>query len=230
MTTRIAWVAGSTGGIGSECGRRLAEDGWQVIGSDRPEVDIATAGSAEAWLPGALGDAALDGAVHAVGMSGRRLGDGPLTACTDEAWDEVLRVDLTSVFRFLRLALRAAADGASIVVIGSALATTLDRDFLTTAYRTAKAAIVPLVEAAAYEGAARGIRVNVVSAGLVDTPMATRALGDPQIAARLPELMPLGARAVSPAEIAQAVAWLLGPDSARTTGAVIPVDGGWSLR
>lgn len=230
MTTRLAWVAGSAGGIGSACERRLAQDGWTVLGSDRPAVDLASAGSAEAWLPAELAGRPLDGAVHTIGMSGRRLGDGRVSECTDEAWDEVLRVNLSSAFRFLRLALRHAADGASIVVIGSALASTLDDDFLTVAYRTSKAAIVPLVEAAAHEGAPRGIRVNVVSPGLVDTAMATRALSDPAISARMSALMPLGGAAVTTDEVADAVTWLLGPASSRTTGSVVAVDGGWTLR
>jgi NAD(P)-dependent dehydrogenase (short-subunit alcohol dehydrogenase family) len=60
--------------------------------------------------------------------------------------------------------------------------------------------------------------------------MATRALLDERIAGRLPELQPLGGRAVTAAEVAAAVAFLLSPASARTTGAVLPVDGGWLLR
>ena len=230
MTTRLAWIAGVAGGIGSACQRRLTAHGWTVIGSDLPGVDLSSPQSAEAWLPHALASRTLDAAVHTIGMSGRRLGDGPVSQCTDEAWDAVLRVNLTSAFRFLRLALRNASPGASIVVIGSALATTLDDDFLTAAYRTSKAAIVPLVQAAAHEGAARGIRVNVVSPGLVDTAMAARALTDPAITARLDTLMPLGGTAVTADEVASAVDWLLSDGSARTTGAVIPVDGGWTLR
>lgn len=226
---QIAWIAGSTGGIGHACQSLLGARGWTTIGSDRPDVDLSVAGSAEAWLSGAIGDRSLDGAVHAIGMSGRRLGDGPLTACTEEAWESILRVNLTSAFRFLKLALANANEGSSLVVIGSALAKTLDEDFLTTAYRVSKAALIPLVEAAAYEAAPRNIRVNVVAPGLVATPMATRALGDERIQARFTDLMPLGASPATADEVAAAVGWLLGPDSTRTTGAVIPVDCGWSL-
>lgn len=227
---RLAWIAGSTGGIGGACQALLGKDGWAVVASDRPEADLAQAGSAEQWLPTALGGRQLDGAVHAVGMSGRRLGDGPVSTCTEEAWAEVIRVNLTSTFRFLKLALATADEGASIVVIGSALASTLDHDFLTAAYRVSKAGVVPLVEAAAFEAAGRGIRVNVVAPGLVDTPMARRALSDTVLQERFPDLMPLGATPATSEEVAAAVAWLLGPDSGRTTGAVIPVDCGWTLR
>ena len=86
------------------------------------------------------------------------------------------------------------------------------------------------MEAAAYEGARRGVRVDLVAPGLVDTPMAGRALGDPRIQARFGELMPLTARPSSADEVAAAVRWLASPASGQTTGAIIPVDGGWRLR
>ena len=169
-------------------------------------------------------------AVHTIGMSGRRLGDGPVSECTDEGWDEVLRVDLTSAFYFLRAALNNCAPGASIVLIGSALAKGLDGDFLTAAYRVAKAGLLPLLEAAAFEGARKGIRVNMVSPGLVDTRMATRALNNEAIISRFPELMPLTQRPSTGEEVAAAVRWLAGGQSGETSRAVIPVDGGWLLR
>lgn len=172
----------------------------------------------------------LDGVVHAVGMSGRRLGDGTITECTDEAWAEVHRVNHESVFRLLRASIPKIAPGGSIVIVGSALATSLDRDFRTVAYASAKGALIPLVRSAAFDAAPAGVRVNLVSAGLVDTPMARRALESPGIAARTAELMPLGGTACSPEEVAGVVCWLLSDAARRTTGAVIPVDGGWHLR
>lgn len=225
-------IAGSSGGIGAACAQALTEAGDAVYPVDRPEFDITTSEGADAAVKQAIaGLGGLDGIVHAVGMSGRRFGDGPVDTCTDEAWVEVRRVDLDSVFYLLRAGMRAMSEhGGSIVVIGSALAASLDADFLTVGYATSKGALVPLVRSAGFTGAPRGVRVNLVAAGLVDTAMAARAMTNPAIQERMPELMPLGARACSPEEIADAVAWLLSPASSRTTGAVIPVDGGWHLR
>ena len=225
-----AWVVGGAGGIGRACVRGLAQDGFEVHASDRPDEDIAQSGVASAVAARLSRQAPIMAAVHTIGMSGRRLGDGPLSECTDEAWDEVLRVNLTSAFSFLRACLVNCAPGASVVLIGSALAKGLDPDFLTAAYRVAKAGMTPLLEAAAYEGARKGVRVNIVAPALVETPMAARALGDDKIRARFAELMPLSRRPSTADEVANAVRWLVGPDSAQTTGAVVPVDGGWFLR
>lgn len=225
-------IAGSRGGIGAACARAAESAGAHVLGVDRDTCDVTTGEGAQAAVDAAaerLGG--LDGIVHAVGMSGRRLGDGPVGQCSDEAWQEVHRVDLDSAFYLIRAGINAlSASGGSIVVIGSALATTLDKGFLTAAYATAKGALIPLVRSAAFSGAPRGVRVNIIAAGLVDTPMARRAMEDPAVQERMPQLMPLGGRACSPEEIADAVMWLLSDASSRTTGAVVPVDGGWHLR
>ncbi|MGC5170113.1 SDR family NAD(P)-dependent oxidoreductase [Microbacterium sp. DT81.1] len=228
--TGTAWVIGGTGGIGGACARGLAEDGFAVHTSDRPHEDITQPGVADGVAAQLAAEGPITAAVHTIGMSGRRIGDGPVSTCTDEGWDEVLRVDLTSAFYFARACMNHCAPGASVVLIGSALAKGLDGDFLTAAYRVAKAGMIPLLEAAAYEGARKGIRFNIVSPGLVETRMAARALGDEQIIARFPELMPLTRRPATGDEVAAAVRWLAGENSVQTTGAVIPVDGGWLLR
>ncbi|PZF81179.1 SDR family NAD(P)-dependent oxidoreductase [Jiangella anatolica] len=230
-------VCGGSGGIGSACAATLTAGGDDVVAVDRDTIDLTQPGGAEKAIDEAVGTmGGLDGVVHAIGRSGRSLGDGPVSTCTDEAWREVHRVNLDSVFWLLRAALPALrgngdGDGGSIVLVGSALARTLDRDFLTAAYLTSKSAVETLARAAAFEGAPDGVRVNVVAPGLVETPMAARALTDPAISGRLPELMPLGrGSASSPDAVAAAVAWLLSPASAQVTGAVLPADGGWSLR
>ena len=225
-----AWVVGGTGGIGGACVQGLTTDGFTVHASDRPDEDITRTGVATAVAEKVAATGPIMAAVYTIGMSGRRLGDGPTSICEDSAWDEILRVDLTSAFYFARACLRYCSPGASVVFIGSALARGLDEDFLTVAYRVAKAGMVPLMEAAAYEGARKGIRFNIVAPALVDTPMAARALGNDEIIARFAELMPLTKRPSTANEVAAAVRWLVSDQAPQTTGGVIPVDGGWLLQ
>ncbi len=227
--TGTAWVVGGDGGIGAACARALSGDGFEVHTSDRPDEDITQPGTADEVATRLAAHGSVIAAVHTIGMSGRRLGDGPVSTCSDDAWDEVLRVNLTSAFYFARACLNHCPAGASVVFIGSALAKGLDAEFMTAAYRVAKAAMIPLLEASAFEGARKGIRFNMVAPGLVDTPMASRALGTPEVMARFPELMPLTERPSTADEVAAAVRWLVGTGSVQTTGAVIPVDGGWLL-
>lgn len=228
----IVLVAGAAGGIGGACVERLEAQGRRVLGVDRDGIDVTRPGGAERAVEEAERLGPLTGVVHAVGMSGRSLGDGPVSSCSDEGWAEVLRVNLESAFRLLRAAFPAfrRAGGGSFVAIGSVLAAHADPDFLTVAYATGKAGLRGLVRTAALEGAADGIRVNVVEPGLADTPMARRAIGDERIAGRLRELQPLAGGAVSAAAVADAVAWLLSPAAGSTTGAHVPVDGGWTVR
>jgi NAD(P)-dependent dehydrogenase (short-subunit alcohol dehydrogenase family) len=221
-----------TAAIGSACRELLEEAGHTRFPADRPDRDITAAGVAEQVdrdAGQALGG--LDGIVHAVGMSGRLLGDGPVTETTDDAWSEVIRVNLESVFRLLRAGLPALRDagGGSFVTIGSVLGHSADRDFLTSAYAASKAAISGLVRSAALEAAAWNVRVNNVAAGLVETPMSARAAASDHIGRRLADLQPLGGRMLPARAIASAVVWLMSPGAAGTTGVTLPVDAGWSI-
>ena len=227
-----ALVAGTRGGIGAACLELLREQGWAVHGVDREEVDITQPGGAERAVAEAERElGGLDAVVHAVGMSGRRFGDGPPSGCTDDGWSEVLRVNLQSASRSCgRRGRRSRAPGEELLATASALADHADRDFMTVAYGVSKAGLRSLVRSGALEGAPYGIRVNLVEPGLVDTPMARRAIEDEQIAARLRELQPLGGSAVGAADVAAAVAWVVSPAAGGTTGAFIPVDGGWTVR
>lgn len=226
-------VAGAGGGIGSAVVRELNRRGVPTVGVDRDTIDITEPGGAERALEFAARELGfVAGVVHAVGMSGRRLGDGPISTCTDEAWREVHRVNHESVFRLLRAAVPtlAANGGGAVAVVGSALARTLDADFLTVAYASAKAALLPLVRSSAYVGAPDRVRVNLVSPGVVDTPMARRAVESPVLQPRLQDLQRVSRGPQSADSVARVVCWVLSDDAADISGAEIPADGGWTLR
>jgi NAD(P)-dependent dehydrogenase (short-subunit alcohol dehydrogenase family) len=78
--------------------------------------------------------------------------------------------------------------------------------------------------------APRGLRVNVIAAGLIATPMSQRAQEDTHILSRLAQLQPLTGAMGTPEDIAAAAVFLLSDDARFITGAVLTVDGGWTVR
>jgi len=174
----------------------------------------------------------LDVLFNGAGISGRRLGDGPVHEATEEAWDAVLAGNLKSVFLCCKHAVRLMLErGGSIVNLASVLALVGgDEDFATHAYAASKGGIVALTRAIAVTYAARGIRCNAVAPGLIATPMSARAQADPGIRARLPELQPLTGDFGRPEDVAAAALYLASDESRFVTGAVLPVDGGWTAR
>jgi NAD(P)-dependent dehydrogenase (short-subunit alcohol dehydrogenase family) len=219
MTSAV--VTGSQGGIGSATVSAFETAGFTVAGIDVDDDPTAVFGGLET----------LDVLVCAHGISGRKLGDGPVDACTEEAWDAVLETNLRSVFVYCKQAipLLRAAGGGAIVTVSSVLGLVGgDQDFATHAYATSKAGIIGLTRAMAATYAKEGIRCNVVCPGLIETPMSSRAQADPAIRARLPELQPLTGDFGKPEDVAQAALYLA--TAPFVTGAVLTVDGGWTAR
>jgi NAD(P)-dependent dehydrogenase (short-subunit alcohol dehydrogenase family) len=102
--------------------------------------------------------------------------------------------------------------------------------FATHTYATTKAAVVGLTTAAAAYNAKKNIRFNVVAPALVETPLAQRAAGDPEIMRYVATKQPLdGGRIGQPADVDSAVVYLLSDESRFVTGQVLAVDGGWSV-
>jgi meso-butanediol dehydrogenase/(S,S)-butanediol dehydrogenase/diacetyl reductase len=219
MTTAV--VTGSAGGIGSATVSAFEATGFTVRGIDVDDDPAAVFGALDS----------LDALVCAHGVSGRALGDGPVDACTQEAWDAVLEANLRSVFLYCKHAipLLRTAGGGAIVTVSSVLGIVGgDEDFATHAYAASKAGVIGLTRAMAATYAKDGIRCNVVCPGLIETPMSRRVQDDPRIRARLPELQPLTGTFGSPDDVAAAAVYLA--TAPFVTGAVLTVDGGWTTR
>jgi meso-butanediol dehydrogenase / (S,S)-butanediol dehydrogenase / diacetyl reductase len=219
MTSAV--VTGSSGGIGSATVSAFEGAGFIVTGFDVDDDPGATFGALDR----------LDALVCAHGISGRRLGDGPVDACTEEAWDSVLDANLRSVFVYCKHAvpLLRAAGGGAIVTVSSVLGLVGgDEDFATHAYAASKAGVIGLTRAMAATYAKDGIRCNVVCPGLIETPMSRRAQEDAGLRARLAELQPLTGDFGMPDDVAQAALYLA--TAPFVTGAVLTVDGGWTAR
>lgn len=191
----------------------------------------ADAAAAIAAARAALG--AIDGVFNGAGGSGRQFGDGPLHEIALEAWDETIRLNLTTQFLLAREAIRAWRDEGrpgSIVLMTSVLAFEPAPDhFGTHAYAAAKGAIAALVRSTAAFYAADGIRINAIAPGLVRTPMAARAADDPALRAYAARRQPLVGAFLEPSDAADAALFLLSDAARAITGQVLRVDGGWSV-
>jgi NAD(P)-dependent dehydrogenase (short-subunit alcohol dehydrogenase family) len=255
-------IVGGTGGIGLATASRMLEEGARVVVSGLTDEDVATAHRVlDAHLPslralvadvasvnsvsGLFADAVewldgrLDVLIHVAGISGRRFGDGPLHACTDEGWDRVQEVNARGAFLTNRAAVRQmlaqevspeTGTRGVVVNVGSVLAhAPSPRHFGTIAYAASKGALRAMTFAAASAYAAEKVRFNLVEPALIETPMSRRAVEDPVIAAFLAEKQPLGGGPGRPEDVAAAVLSLAEPAARFLTGAVLAVDGGWCV-
>jgi NAD(P)-dependent dehydrogenase (short-subunit alcohol dehydrogenase family) len=224
----VAVVTGSAGGIGGAVGEAFTAAGAEVVGLDREQADLSVAKEVEAFFAGLE---RVDVLFNGAGISGRRLGDGPVDECTELAWDTVLATNLKSVFLCSKHAvplLRAAGGGAVVNLTSIHGLVGGDADFATHAYAASKAGIVGLTRAMAVHYAHEGIRCNTIAPGLIKTPMSLRAQSDPAILERLPELQPLTGDFGRPEDVADAALYLA--TAPFVTGTVLVVDGGWTAR
>jgi NAD(P)-dependent dehydrogenase (short-subunit alcohol dehydrogenase family) len=229
---KAALVTGATGGIGGAVARAFADAGARVVGVDRREADLVCDLSRADEAERAVAAAAerlgrLDVVFNGAGISGRRLGDGPVDTCTEEAWDSVLAANLKSVFLCSKFAIPALrrAGGGSVIVMGSVSALvgfTRAQD----AYTAAKGGLISLTKSLAIQFARERIRCNIIHPGIVDTPLQSPYLTD-GVRKEFETSIPLG-RIADPAEIAAVALFLASDESSYMTGAELVVDGGFT--
>jgi NAD(P)-dependent dehydrogenase (short-subunit alcohol dehydrogenase family) len=253
LREKIIVVIGGTSGIGLAGAQAIQDAGAKIVavGLDDENAknakkslgenarlltgDAALAETAERAIELAIAEFGhLDGLYHVAGGSGRRAGDGPLDEVTDEGWDYTLRLNLTSQFYSNRAAVRQflkQKTGGVVLNIGSVLAwSPSPKYFSTFAYAAAKSAIIGMTKSAAAYYAADNIRFNVIAPGLVETPMARRAVDDPRIMWFAKHKQPLdGGRIGQPGDLGGAVVYLLSDQSKFVTGQVLAIDGGWGV-
>jgi 3-oxoacyl-[acyl-carrier protein] reductase len=239
LNGEIALVTGASRGIGAAIAHRLARDGARVIGT-ATTVEGAARISANLSAQGGRGavldvvkpesiEAVLEDIEAKEGAIGILCNNAGITRDTlllrmkEEDWDTVLDTNLASVFRLSKAVLRGMmkARKGRIVSITSVVGLTGNPG--QTNYAAAKAGILGFTKSLAREVGSRGITVNAIAPGFIDTDM-TRALAEAQRAA-LNAQIPLG-RLGQPADIAAAVAFLCSPDGAYITGETLHVNGG----
>ncbi|MBO1901420.1 SDR family oxidoreductase [Leucobacter weissii] len=239
---RVAVVTGGASGIGAACARRLAVEGCAVVIADRDEsaaarvagecggdavlLDVADrAGVAGVFeevlrLYGRL-DVAINSA--GVGVPERRSIDG----LDFETWRRVLSINLDGVFLCMSAEVSAMLDsgGGSIVNIASVMSVVGAAG--AAPYVAAKHGIMGLTKAAALEFADRGIRVNAVGPGHVETPMFSK--WSPAEQAEITSQYPMG-RIARADEVASFVCMIAGDSARFATGAYFPLDGGYTAQ
>ncbi len=235
---RVALVTGASRGIGRAIAARLVADGFHVVGTATTEegvreIETALGDGGSAVVLRLQDPASIQAAITRIGEQwGAPLvlvnnagiaRDGLLMRMSDDAWDDVVSTNLGGVYRLTRPLLRAMmrARWGRIVNLSSVVGRMGNAGQAN--YAAAKAGIEGFTRALAREVASRGITVNAVAPGFIDTDM-TAALGDDQRTAML-EGIPLGRMGV-PADVAGVVSFLVGDDASYITGETVHVNGG----
>jgi NAD(P)-dependent dehydrogenase (short-subunit alcohol dehydrogenase family) len=248
VENKVVWVTGASGGIGSAIARELAVGGARLVLQSRSAENLASLGdeleelggevelvalsvtdpsSAEVAMAAALERwGRLDGAVAAAGVSPFFK---PAELITPEEWAHVIETNVTGTFLTATAAGRVMLErgSGSIVIVSSVHGShALQR---LAAYSASKGAVNMLAKTLAAEWAARGVRVNVLAPGYVETEMTVGLRTSDRWGPKLLDRVPMG-RFAHADEIAGATRFLLSDASSYMTGSIVEIDGGWSTQ
>ena len=241
---KVALITGGGTGIGAACARVFAQEGAAVVITGRRKdalenvvKEIERARGRALAVAGSVTDetharSAVAQAVRAFGTLDVLINNAGVVVFgktlheTDEAtWNEMLAVNLTGAYRMIKAAVPEMIQaGAGAIVNVSSIASLVGIPMIA-AYSASKGGMDALTRCVAMDYAQQKIRCNSVCPGLVDTPMASGLINNPEALAQIMTAYPLGRPGTSE-EVAKLILYLASDESAWVTGGVFPIDGG----
>jgi NAD(P)-dependent dehydrogenase (short-subunit alcohol dehydrogenase family) len=239
LENKVAVVTGAAGGIGLATARRLLGDGASVVLADLDESRLAAAGAElgrqadAACIALSRCDVSAEAdVIRTVDLAVQRFGSidiivnnagmmvfKPLAEHTGDDWNRILGVDLVGAFYFIKQAFLRMPAGGAIVNVASVHA--IETEPMVASYAAAKAALLSLTRSAALEGKPKGIRVNAVLPGAIDTPM---LWDNPNVKAGIEVIDK--ADVGEPRDVADVIAFLASDAARFVQGVSLLVDGG----
>jgi NAD(P)-dependent dehydrogenase (short-subunit alcohol dehydrogenase family) len=236
---RRAAVTGAASGIGAATARRLLADGWRVACLDRNlagaratagadgvaiEIDVADETSTvRAFNEAGAAWGGLDALVTAAGV----IETTPFMDTTPAQFRRLFDINVIGTFLSVREGAKQMQKGARICIVASISSYTGGGYVATGAYATSKGAVLTMMKSCARALGERGIAVNAVAPGFIDTPFVASAMSDPK---RREEVVRAVGKVGSAEQIAECCAWLVSPAADFVHGSTLIADGGVLMR